>query len=162
MLSREGRSVAVALCGAGDSTDWKRIAKDEGISDKVFFFQGLSETDLVRLYRSCDIYANLSNSTRSCGLDLALLEAMAAERPIVVYDTGALASAVSQGRNGYVLPADDIAGVATVIKHFSELSTEEQVRMGKESAEVASKCDIRETAHIKLSWLAEVLTAYHV
>jgi glycosyltransferase involved in cell wall biosynthesis len=159
-LSRSGVNVVVVLCGAGDPTEWKEIAKKEGIGDKVIFFQGLSETDLVRLYRSCDIYTNLSNSPRSCGLDLALLEAMATERPIVVYDTGALATAVPEGKNGYVVKADDTVGVVQALETFYALSVVERQNMGRASAEVASKCDIRETARIKAGWLEEVRNNY--
>lgn len=160
ILRRKGNDVAVALCGAGDPSEWRKLAADEGIADRVFFFQGLSEADLVRLHRSCDIYANLSNSARSCGLDLALLEAMASGCPIVVYDTGALPTAVPSGKNGFVIPANDIEAVAKALAGFIALSQEERTRMGKESAAVAQKCDIQETARIKIGWLEEVYAAY--
>ncbi len=159
-LHREGIAVGVVLCGAGDAAEWKALAASEGIADRVFFLQGLSERDLSRLYRSVDLYANLSNSPRSCGLDLALLEAMAAQKPVVVYDTGALPTAVPDGKNGYIVHTDDIASVSAAIRSFLSLSPEERAQMGDASADAAAKCDITETAKIKAGWLREAIKDY--
>lgn len=159
-LGLAGEKYGVVLCGAGDATEWKALAEKEGIADRVFFLQSLSECNLARLYRSVDLYANLSNSPRSCGLDLALLEAMTAQKPVVVYDTGALPTAVPDGKNGYVVHTDDVPGVVMAIRAFFALPEEERTQMGVLSAEAASKCDIVETAKIKINWLQEAITNF--
>lgn len=161
-LVREGLEVGVVICGAGDSSEWKKLAEKEGIAARTFFLQALSERDLARLFRSVDLYANLSNSQRSCGLDLALLEAMAAEKPIVVSDTGALPTAAESGKNGYIVHTDDVADTAAAIKDFLSRSPEERCAMGTASADLAAKCDITETSKIKIGWLQEAVSNHHL
>lgn len=162
ILRKRGFDVVASICGgSGDRKKWEELAKEEGVEDKVFFFSRLSEIDLMRFHRSNDAYCNFSNSPRSCGLDLALLEAMASGLPIVVYDNGALPSAVSQGKNGYVIKTDDIEGASDALLSIYNKSEEERKLMGEESKRLAQKCDINLTGEIKLGWLKEVVKNYN-
>jgi glycosyltransferase involved in cell wall biosynthesis len=161
ILKKKGFDIGASICGgSGDMEKWKELAKEEGVEDRVFFFTRLSESDLMKFHRSNDAYCNLSNSLRSCGLDLALLEAMALGMPIVVYDNGALPSAVIEGKNGYVVKTDDIIGVADKILDLHKKSKEDREKMGEESKNLAEKCDINITADIKLGWSKEVVDNY--
>lgn len=161
ILAKKGYDVAGAICGgSGDKTKWQMLAKEEGVSDRIYFFSRLSEIDLVKFHKSNDAYCNLSNSPRSCGLDLALLEAMATSLPIVVYDNGALPTAVQNGKNGYVVKTDDIEGVAKAFENLCEKSDIERAEMGQISKTIAEKCDINLTAEIKLNWFKEVVKNY--
>lgn len=161
ILVNKGFDVEAAICGgSGDSSKWVEIAKVEGVLDRVHFFSQLSEDDLMKFHRSNDAYCNLSNSPRSCGLDLALLEAMAFEMPIVVYDNGALSTAVIDGKNGYVVKTDDINSAADAFLNIYNKSPVERKDMGIASKQLAEKCDINLTSEIKLSWFKEVLVNY--
>lgn len=162
-LAKEGMDVAVALCGgSGDMKKWESLAREQGIADRVHFLQRISEIDLAKFYRSLDLYTNLSNTPRSCGLDLALLEAMASGLPIIVYNNGGLPEAVSEGKNGWIVPTDDVRAVTLSIQHAAKMSAVERQKMGEESAAIAARSDIRLTAEIKLNWLKEIARGYKV
>ena len=160
ILNKKGINCGAAICGAGDKTKWEILAVEEGVKDKIYFFSRLPELDLIKLHRSVDVYCNLSNSPRSCGLDLALLEAMASGLPIVVYDNGALPTAVEDDENGYVVKTDNIEGVSDAFLKLHNKTESERKVMGEFSKKLAEKCDINLTAKIKLGWFEEVLSNY--
>lgn len=160
ILNKKGIDCGAAICGAGDKTKWEALAEEEGIREKIYFFSRLPELDLIKLHRSIDVYCNLSNSPRSCGLDLALLEAMASGLPIVVYDNGALPTAVENGKNGYIVKTDDINAVSDAFLNLYNKSESERKVIGDTSKLLAQKCDINLTAKIKFDWLKEIIDGY--
>lgn len=151
---------AVLVGGNVGIEKWQDLAKLEGVENNIFFLQNLSEEKKWKLYKSVDGYCNLSNSPRSCGLDLALLEAMSCALPIVVYDNGALPTAVPDGKNGFVVPTGDIEAVADALMSLYNISTEERLQMAEESRKFASKTDINLTAKIKEEWFLQVMKDY--
>lgn len=161
MMKRKGLDAGAAICGgSGDRSKWQELAKEEGVLDSIFFFSRLSEDDLMKFHRSNDAYCNLSNSPRSCGLDLALLEAMATGMPIVVYDNGALPTAVVEGKNGYVVKTDDISSASEAFTRLYQKNPDERKIMGEESKKLAEKCDVNLTGEIKLGWFKDVVKNY--
>jgi glycosyltransferase involved in cell wall biosynthesis len=159
-LVKEGENVGVVVCGGGDPAKWQALAKAMGIEGRLFTFRRLSQEDLRKLHRTVDLYTNLSNTQRSCSLDLSLLEAMASGLPVLVYDTGALAKAVPDGDNGYVVPMNEIPKVEEAIMKAYRLTPEERKKMGEKSAAIAAKVDFSITTAIKLGWFKEVVAAY--
>lgn len=162
-LIKEGYDVGALICGgAGDSAMWKKLAQEEGIEDKVYLFGNIKEAsvDLVKLYNCLDLYTNLSNTPRSCSWDMALLEAMAAGLPIVVVRHGDLPEAVPGGKNGIVVPLNDVDAIANAILKIYNISLEERKKMGHESSIFAAKTDINLTAEIKLGWLKDAINNY--
>jgi glycosyltransferase involved in cell wall biosynthesis len=160
ILVRKGYDVGASICGgSGDRSKWEELARKEGVINEISFMSRLSESDLMKFHKSNDAYCNLSNSPRSCGLDLALLEAMACEMPIVVYNNGALSNAVVN-ENGYVVYMGDIEGVSGAILKLMEKSKSDQKEMGLRSRIIAEKYDINNTSEIKLGWLKEVLDTH--
>lgn len=148
---------AVLVGGNVGQEKWIELAKEEKVENNIFFLQNLNEEQKWRLYKSIDGYCNLSNSTRSCGLDLALLEAMSCALPIVVYDNGALPSSVPESKNGFVVATDDISAIADALLSLYRKTKEERKNMGEESRHLASRTDINVTAKIKLGWFEEVV-----
>ncbi len=161
ILKKSGvREVGAVLVGGNVGQEkWVELCREEDVTDKVFFLHNLSEEKKLKLYKSTEGYCNLSNSTRSCGLDLALLEAMSCALPIVVYDNGALSNAVSEN-NGYVVPKGDSSAVAEAIRKLYGKTTEERLNMGEGSRKFASKTDLNVTAKIKEEWFMEVIRNY--
>ncbi len=163
LLKKKGLKVVGVIVGGHVGLEkWIVLAKEEGVEDRMFFFQNFGEAEKVRLYKAVDAYANLSNSPRSCGLDLALLEAMSCGLPIVVYDNGALPSAVphatdGRGKNGMIVKTGDREGVAEALRELANQTPEKIKEMGEESRMIASKTDIHLTAKIKIQWFREVL-----
>lgn len=156
----EGDDVVVVICGAGDSSEWRELAIKENIADRAYFFTSLKEIELIKFHKTLDLYSNMSNSSRSCGYDLALLEAMASALPVIVSDTGVLSTAVEEGINGYVTKTNDINSIASGIHLVYQKSSDERKKMGERSREVVEKYDIRTTSKIKYDWLDEVRKKY--
>ncbi len=157
-LAKEGYDVGVVICGSqGGNAKWKKIAEEEGIADRAFFFSSISEHELVKLHHATDLYTNLSNTQRCCGFDLALAEAMATGLPVVVYDNGALKKVVPEGKNGYVVPMNDLPAVREAILKVYHASLEERKEMGRRSAEFAATIDLRKTTAIKLGWFTDLV-----
>jgi glycosyltransferase involved in cell wall biosynthesis len=148
---------AVIVGGNVGKEKWVDLANEEGVSENVFFLQNLNEEQKWKLYKSVDGYCNLSNSTRSCGLDLALLEAMSCAIPVVVYDNGALPTCVPGGKNGYVVPTGSHEAVAEAILQLYKKSKEERRQMAEESRKFASRTDLNVTAKIKEGWFLDII-----
>jgi len=161
ILSKMGYDIRVALCGAGDPGKWKKLAIKEGIEEKVYFFKDLYEEELAKFYKTLNLYVNLSNTPRSCGLDLALLEAMSSGLPIIVYDNGILPEAVIEGKNGFVVRTGDIDNLSRAILKIYNMTDEELVIMGRESSLIAFKYDINRAAEIKLNWIKEAIISFN-
>jgi glycosyltransferase involved in cell wall biosynthesis len=161
MLAKKGHNVGIVICGSlGAFAKWKAIAKEEGVEDRCYFFSSISEKDLARLHRAIDVYTNLSNTQRMCGLDFALLEAMGSGLPLVLYDNGALYKAVPGEENGFLVSMNEIPAVADAILKLYKMTPEERAEMGKKSSVVAAKFDIRITTDIKLGWFKEIVNNY--
>ncbi len=158
ILKRNGNLGIGAVIVGGDvgMEKWVELAKQEGVTDRIYFLQNLSEEKKLRLYKSVEGYCNLSNSTRSCGLDLALLEAMSCALPIIVYDNGALPGAVTQN-NGFIVPTGNVEKVADALLELYKKTNEEWRQMAEGSRKFASKTDLNVTSSIKISWFKEIL-----
>lgn len=78
----------------------KRTARILGVTDLVVILDSLSDADLAREYRDADVFLCLSDHEGYC---VPLLEAMAADLPIVAYAAGAVPETL--GRAGLLLDA---------------------------------------------------------
>lgn len=65
----------------------ERTARLAGVEDRVVFLDSISDEDLAREYAKADIFLCLSEHEGYC---VPLLEAMAADLPIIGYDAGAV------------------------------------------------------------------------
>lgn len=160
-LAKQGYDVGAVICGGqGNRKKWREVAKEADLAeDRIFFFSNISEIELVKLHHSVDLYTNLSNTPRMCGYDLALAEAMSTGLPVVVYDNGALPKVVEGGKNGVLVPMNDIPKVADAVLSIYSKTPEERKAMGKGAAEFASRIDLRKTTAIKVDWLKELVDA---
>jgi glycosyltransferase involved in cell wall biosynthesis len=98
-------AVPVQLWVAGDGPErasLERLGAALDLAGAVRFLG--SRADKADLLAACDVFALAS---RSEGLGVAALEAMALERPVVASRVGGLAEAVVDGRTGLLVPPDD-------------------------------------------------------
>lgn len=86
-------------------------AKVLGIDSRVIFTG--PRHDVPELLRECDIFA-LSSKTE--GLPLTVLEAMACSLPVVATDVGGNSEAVQGGETGFLVKSDDSAAFAASLK----------------------------------------------
>jgi glycosyltransferase involved in cell wall biosynthesis len=111
----EGVHLAIAG-GGGEEAGLRRLAESLCVTDRVHLL-GLRD-DVPRVLRAADVFAL---SSRSEGLPLALLEAMAAGLPVVATRVGGVPEAVVDGATGHLVapgdPAALAAGLARVLRY---------------------------------------------
>jgi sugar transferase (PEP-CTERM/EpsH1 system associated) len=108
------RMVLVGSGGAGDPrAGLDRLASDLGVAGAVRF-AGVRQ-DVPKLLRICDVYVN---SSRFEGMSNTILEAMAAERPVVATAVGGNPELVEDGVSGFLVPAGNEASMAARIEEL--------------------------------------------
>jgi len=107
---------AFAVAGRGPLTvGMLELAASLGLEDDVFFIGPVTEiADLLALADVCVL------SSRSEGLSNAVLEYMAAGRPVVATDVGGIREAVVHGETGYLVAAGDDRALAAHVIHLLE------------------------------------------
>jgi glycosyltransferase involved in cell wall biosynthesis len=161
ILAKVGKPMSVLLCGPGDQDKLKQLAIEEGVGDRVFFFSGLSEAELVMLYRAADVYCDASNTVRAC-LGMSLTEGMAAGLPSVSYDAGGMPEVVLDQDNGFVVPTNEIHLLSEALDKVRMLPPEDRARMGERGREIArSTVDIANEGRDVLALLTKVAQEHH-
>ncbi len=110
-LLETGHDVALLVVGEGEMRDTlKAEVARLGIGERVFFlgWQG----DVAGILMQLDIFV-LSSTTE--GMSNAILEAMAAGRPVVATDVGGNPELVVHGETGYLVPKRDSEAMALAI-----------------------------------------------
>jgi glycosyltransferase involved in cell wall biosynthesis len=111
LVRRDVPDVRFVLVGTGPlEDDVRRQASARGLDDQVVF-AGFRE-DVPRVAASFDVFALPSTYE---GLSIALLEAMALERPPVVTRVGGLPEVVADGVSGLLVPSGDPDALAAQI-----------------------------------------------
>jgi phosphatidylinositol alpha-1,6-mannosyltransferase len=108
------------VVGGGPLREYlERLADSLGVREAVTFEGEVSDERLAALYRSCDVFVQLSREARSGGgaegFGIVCLEASAAGRPVVAGRSGGLPDALSEGVTGLLVNPIDIGEVAEAI-----------------------------------------------
>jgi glycosyltransferase involved in cell wall biosynthesis len=115
-LAQAGTPATLRLVGSwGGNRAYRdrceRTANLAGVENRVVFLNSISDKDLAREYAEADVFLCLSEHEGYC---VPLLEAMAADLPIIGYDAGAVAE--TMGDAGLLLPDKTPSLVAEAIK----------------------------------------------
>jgi glycosyltransferase involved in cell wall biosynthesis len=106
-----GRAARLLFVGEGEEeAALRQQARDAGLAAQVIF-AGYRD-DVTDLLRAADLFVSPSLSE---GLPLVLLEAMAAEAPVVATNVGAVGSVVRPGVNGWLVPPNDAPALAAAL-----------------------------------------------
>lgn len=100
MLKQRGRTPRLTVIGSLRAGPARRALERSGLMDQVTFVSGLSNAELVDLYRRAGVFVSPS---RFEGFGLPAAEAMAAGAPVIVSDGGALPEVA--GEAGVIVPA---------------------------------------------------------
>lgn len=122
--------ITLRLVGGGNQTaELKALAKKLDIADKVAFVGQVPHAKVPHELSKLDIYVALSRlDSESFGV--AILEAGAACRPVVVSDAGGLPEVTLDGITGIVVPRDDPAAAAAALERLV-MDADLRYRMGQ-------------------------------
>ena len=98
-----------------DNGKLRRLATQKGLQEAVIFLGW--RNDVPRLLRASDLYVA---SSKSEGLGLNLIEAMACELPVVAGRNRGHEEIISHGENGYLIPMNDHEQMAELILRLQE------------------------------------------
>jgi len=110
-----------------------RQARALGVSERVAFHGATPHEELGRFYSRADIFTFPSVYE---GFGIVLAEAMHAGLPIVATRTGAADEILRQGENALIVPAANLAALATAIRRLA-VDREMRERFGRRSLELA-------------------------
>lgn len=132
----------MTLTFVGDGEQKKHIESQVnklGLNDKVFLLGNRSEVG--QLLRKSDIYISASNIE---GVPLSVLEAMSSGLPIISTRAGGVVDIVSDNINGVLTEVGNKEELVQAILRLANSSKMRQ-KMSKESIQLSSKYDIKET-----------------
>jgi glycosyltransferase involved in cell wall biosynthesis len=120
----ETNDAVLVIAGKGDSRTVENEALKLGISERIILTGYVNDGVLRRLYASCDVYACPS---RLEGFGSTVVEAMAAGKPVVATNVGAIPEVVMDSGNNSLVEPDDDMELASLISQYLADTT-----MGKE------------------------------
>lgn len=131
--------VVLLVCGKGPmDKEWRQLAADEGVSDRVVFAGFVPDDELISYYSCADIFITASKFETQ---GLTALEAMSCEIPALCANGRAFTDVIKNGYNGYLFETTE-EDCARVIK--LGLDNIESLRKG--ARETAEKYSIQSTA----------------
>jgi len=105
--------VTLTVVGGGpEKRDLQNLARDLGVSAQVSFLDEVDDKTLASLYQSSAVVVLPSYSEV---FGVVILEAMAANRPVVATATVGAMSIIADGTSGLVVPIGDAQAIASAI-----------------------------------------------
>lgn len=114
LIAAAAQTTGVRFVIAGDGPErasLEALARDLGVDDRVYFL-GFRE-DIAELLAVCDLFVLPSLYE---GLPLAVLEAMAAEKPVIASAIGGMDEVIQHGRTGLLVKPADPTALAWAIR----------------------------------------------
>jgi len=125
-LSARAPDVKLLLVGSGRlESELRALAARLGLEQKVVFAGQLSP--VAPVFHLADVFA--MSSSRE-GLPLVVLEAMAAQLPMVVTSVGGIPEIVEHDRTGVLVPSGDEQALAAALERVFAMSDEARAAMG--------------------------------
>lgn len=117
LLSQAGTDIELVLVGPETEALRALLARqaDNGSAANITYYGYVDEPSEV--LAELDVVINLSHFQESFGR--TVLEAMAAARPVIAYDWGALSELVVPGETGYLAPLGDVEAVAGYLRQMA-------------------------------------------
>ncbi len=121
---------------AGDGPEYSAIedaAQEAGVTSQVHMLGKVSDADLQIFYNTIDLFVqpNISVPGDAEGFGIVLNEAALCEKQVFASDIEGIPSAIQNGKNGYLFPAEEAAvwieAITSALQHggmrFSEVRT---------------------------------------
>jgi glycosyltransferase involved in cell wall biosynthesis len=147
-----GAAVHFAIAGDGPkATEYRKVSKDLGLADRVTFTGPIMNPTSEGAFEATDITCQLSQWEEAC--PLAVLEGMAAGKPLVASRVGGIPELVEDGATGILVDRRSVSEAAAAILrlvHDEGLRT----RMGEAGGErTRREFDLkRQVSHLLDAW----------
>lgn len=116
-IGRRFPEARLIVAGPGDQTALRARAREAGVSDLVVFAGLLDRGDLLRLFRTCDLFlmAGREVDATAEGFGIVYLEAARFAKPVVAGRAGGAPEAVVDGRTGLLVDGRSPDEVAAAV-----------------------------------------------
>ena len=133
-LSQKYDNVKLILVGQGPRNDIVDLSRKLNVKDKVIFFQNCSDEDLAQIYTACDVFIFPAQITWG----LAVIEAMAASKPVLVSTKAGASEIIQEGQNGFLIREPYAINMA---ENIEKLIKDHELRrkMGKKAHDYATE-----------------------
>lgn len=127
------------ICGNGTKEqELKKLAEETGYANDILFAGRISPQEAPRYHNMIDIFVNISLQE---SFGVAVIEAMACEKPVVVTAVGGLKEVAEENVSGLFVPPSDTAKTANAMLDLLQ-HPEKAAQMGKSGrANVLKKYD---------------------
>jgi glycosyltransferase involved in cell wall biosynthesis len=120
---------------------YQKIVKENGLEDRVIFTGSLNDDELRKLYLSAELFILTSvnyGGRHFEGFGMVFLEAASAGLPVIGTTNNGIADAISEGKNGFLVPQYDVKATADAML---KILTDQQLkdRFSRNSVEWARK-----------------------
>ncbi len=106
------------VAGSGDDRPMlEALAKELGVASRVIWLGEVSQADLPSVLHAADVFVRAS---RSEGLGISFLEALAAGVPIVGTPVGGIPEFLTDGETGVFAAPNDPASIAAAVRRIQE------------------------------------------
>jgi glycosyltransferase involved in cell wall biosynthesis len=99
ILSKQYSGIKLVFDGGGRQTELIRLSEQLGVKDKVLFLRSSSDKELAEVYAACDVFVFPAQITWG----LAVVEAMAAAKPVIVSNRCGASEIIETNVNGIVV-----------------------------------------------------------
>lgn len=148
-LVKQGIDVDCNIVGSGPHrAAIEQWTKDYGVADRVHLLGILPQHEIARQLRECDVFvlpSMIALDGSMDGLPVALIEAMAAGRPVVASTISGIPEIVEHGVNGFLVDATHPERIAEAVRKLAE-QPELRERMGRAGQE-----KVRRQFHIRVT-----------
>jgi 1,2-diacylglycerol 3-alpha-glucosyltransferase len=121
-MKRMDDDIALLICGKGPmDAEWRKLAADEGVTDRVVFAGFVPDDELISYYSCADIFITASKFETQ---GLTTLEAMACRVPAICANGRAFTDVIKDGVNGFLFETteeDCEAAIRKGLEHMDEL-----------------------------------------
>ena len=99
ILSKRHSRVKLVFDGGGRRGSLMRLSEQLGVKDKIVYVRSRNDEELAEVYAACDVFVFPAQITWG----LAVVEAMAAAKPVIVSRKCGVAEIISQNVNGILI-----------------------------------------------------------
>jgi glycosyltransferase involved in cell wall biosynthesis len=131
-VTKEINNAVLVVVGSGDLLPfYMKMAKGQGLENKVFFMGGVSNEKLSRIYDMCDVFV-LPSLNEAYGI--VLIEAMACGKPVITTNLPGPAEVVLWGDCGALVEPKNVKELRRKISYLLK-NTERSIEIGRRNAE---------------------------